>query len=50
MYNLLQACEAWKREAEDSCRKTKAAEEERIQAIKQRDEVNIGHWLMKSIL
>ena len=35
---LLQACEAWKKEAEDSTRRAKLAEEERMQAIKQRDE------------
>uniref|UniRef100_K1PTD5 RING finger protein unkempt n=1 Tax=Magallana gigas TaxID=29159 RepID=K1PTD5_MAGGI len=33
------ACEAWKREAEESLRKAKSAEEEKAQAFKQRDEV-----------
>lgn len=32
------ACEAWKREAEESLRKAKSAEEEKAQAFKQRDE------------
>ncbi|XP_061196207.1 RING finger protein unkempt homolog isoform X1 [Saccostrea echinata] len=32
------ACEAWKREAEESLRKAKSAEEEKAQAVKQRDE------------
>ncbi|XP_041363267.1 RING finger protein unkempt homolog [Gigantopelta aegis] len=32
------ACEAWKKEAEESYRKSKLADEERIHAIKQRDE------------
>ncbi|XP_048757730.2 RING finger protein unkempt homolog isoform X3 [Ostrea edulis] len=32
------ACEAWKREAEESLRKAKSAEEEKSQALKQRDE------------
>ncbi|KAJ8319017.1 hypothetical protein KUTeg_004108 [Tegillarca granosa] len=32
------ACEAWKKEAEESSRKAKAAEEDKIQLIKQREE------------
>jgi hypothetical protein len=32
------ACEAWKKEAEEANRKTKILEDDRIQAIKQRDE------------
>lgn len=39
MVNEFQACEAWKREAEESLRKAKSAEEEKAQAFKQRDEV-----------
>lgn len=35
-----QACEAWKREAEESIRKAKSAEEEKARVEKQRDEVN----------
>ncbi|KAK7507793.1 hypothetical protein BaRGS_00000758 [Batillaria attramentaria] len=32
------ACEAWRREAEESVKRSKAAEDERLQAVKQRDE------------
>ena len=35
----LQACEAWKKEAEDSARKMKLAEEDKQTMTKQRDEV-----------
>jgi len=36
--SLLQACEAWKKEAEDSTRKAKTMEDERNTFVKQRDE------------
>lgn len=36
---LLQACEAWKKEAEDANRKAKVAEDEKQQALKQKEEV-----------
>lgn len=32
------ACDAWRREAEESVKRSKAAEDERLQAVKQRDE------------
>ena len=35
----MQACEAWKKEAEDSSRKMKVAEEDKQTMTKQRDEV-----------
>ena len=38
----LQACEAWKKEAEDSARKMKLAEEDKQTMTKQRDEVRPG--------
>lgn len=36
---ISQACEAWKKEAEESSKKTKIAETEREQALKEKDEV-----------
>jgi hypothetical protein len=37
--SLFQACEAWKKEAEESIRKAKSAEEEKATISKQKDEV-----------
>jgi hypothetical protein len=39
VYIIFQACEAWQKEAEESKRRAKLIEDERIQAYKQRDEV-----------
>ncbi|KAK3089557.1 hypothetical protein FSP39_004595 [Pinctada imbricata] len=44
------ACEAWKKEAEESVRKAKTAEEEKLQALKQRDEaINQAAKLQRDI-
>lgn len=36
---MLQACEAWKKEAEELKRKARTADEEKLQALMQREEV-----------
>lgn len=41
-----QACEAWRKEAEESLKRAKHAEEERLQAVKQRDEVKMRKMLI----
>ena len=38
---MLQACEAWRREAEDCTKRAKAAEDDRLQLLKERDEVRL---------
>lgn len=36
-----QACDAWKKEAEESAKKAKEAEQDKLEAIMKKDEVNM---------
>ncbi|XP_059146044.1 RING finger protein unkempt homolog isoform X3 [Physella acuta] len=47
---VTQACDAWKKEAEDANKKSKLAEEEKQQAIKQKDEFLAQNLRMQQIL
>jgi len=42
MIQFLQACEAWKREAEEANRKYRAAEEDKLLLARQRDDVSLS--------
>ncbi|BFZ17372.1 hypothetical protein BsWGS_20411 [Bradybaena similaris] len=44
------ACEAWKKEAEDANKKAKAAEDEKQQAVKQKDEILNQNLRMQQII